>query len=239
MLSNLISTAHEIVSSVLNIVHPVYCGGCGKAGDTICKNCLDSFAIVEDDLTCPVCGRQVGSKIVCGECIQHDRGFERGYFGFYFEDKLREAVHSFKFQGRRDVGKRLVYVIREKIVSFSDRFDCIIPIPVTEKRLRERGFNQSFIIGDEISKITGNPIYHSILCKVRETKDQFSLHRDERKKNVKGVFTAKDVDRIKAKRVLLVDDLFTTGYTAKEASRVLKKAGVRSTLFFALARTPS
>ena len=239
MLSSLTSTAREIVNAVLEIVYPIYCGGCGKAGDTICKNCLDSFTMLEDDLTCPVCGRQVGSKIVCGECIQHERGFEEGYFGFTFEGKLRDAIHSFKFQGRQDVGKRLVHVIREKIVSFSDRFDCIIPIPVTEKRLRERGFNQSFIIGDEISKITGNPIYHSILYKVRETKDQFSLHIDERRKNVKGVFTAKDMDRIKAKRVLLVDDLFTTGYTAKEASRVLKKAGVCATLFFALARTPS
>ena len=239
MLSSLTSTAHEIVNALLEIVYPIYCGGCGKTGDPICGECIASFTTVEDDLTCPVCGRQVGSRIVCGECIQHDRGFKEGYFGFHFEDKLREAIHSFKFQGRKDVGKRLVHVIREKIVFFSDRFDCIIPIPVTEKRLRERGFNQSFIIGDEISKITGKPIYHSILCKVKETKDQFSLHRDERRKNVKGVFAAKDVDRIKVKRVLLVDDLFTTGHTAKEASRVLKKAGVRTTLFFALARTPS
>jgi competence protein ComFC len=239
MLSNLINTAHEIVSSVLNIVYPIYCGGCGKAGDTICKNCLDSFTKVEEGLTCPVCGRRVGAKIVCGECIQQARGFEEGYFGFYFEDKLREAIHSFKFHSRKDVGKRLVHIIEEKIASFSDRFDCILPIPVTEKRLRERGFNQSFIIGDEISKISGKPIYHSVLCKVKETMDQFSLHRDQRRKNVKGVFAARNAERVKAKRVLLVDDLFTTGYTAKEASRVLKKAGVRSTLFFALARTPS
>jgi competence protein ComFC len=239
MPSNLISTAHEIVSSVLNIVYPIYCGGCGKTGDAICNNCLNSFIKVEDDLTCPVCGRQVGSRIVCGECIQQGRGFEEGYFGFCFEDRLREAIHSFKFQGRKDVGKRLVRIIEEKIASFSDRFDCILPIPVTEKRLRERGFNQSFIIGDEISKISGKPIYHSILYKVKETMDQFNLHREQRRKNVKGVFAIRNADRIKAKRVMLVDDLFTTGYTAKEASRVLKKAGVRSTLFFALARTPS
>jgi competence protein ComFC len=74
---------------------------------------------------------------------------------------------------------------------------------------------------------------------VKETTDQFSLHRDQRRKNVTGVFAARNTDRIIAKRVLIVDDLFTTGYTAKEASRVLKKAGVRSALFFALARTPS
>jgi competence protein ComFC len=239
MLPNLTSTVHELVSAVLEIIYPIYCGGCGKTGDIICSDCLDSLRIVEGDSTCPVCGRWIGRKIVCGECIQNKRGFSEGYYGFYFEDKLRDAIHSFKFQGRKDVGKRLVHVIREKITAFSDRFDCIVPIPVTEKRLGERGFNQSFIIGNEISKITGRPIYHSILYKVKETMDQFSLHRDDRKKNIKGAFGARNVDRIKAKRVLLVDDLFTTGYTAKEASRVLKKAGSHSTLFFALARTPS
>jgi competence protein ComFC len=239
MLSSLTSTAHDLVDAVLEIIYPIHCGGCGKAGDAICGDCLDSLRIVDETSTCPVCGRWIGKKTVCGECIQKKRGFQEGYYGFYFEDKLRDAIHSFKFEGRKDVGKRLVYAINAKITSFSDRFDCIIPIPVTEKRLKERGFNQSFIIGDEISKITGKPIYHSILYKAKETMDQFSLHRDDRRKNIKGAFAARKVERIKAKRVLLVDDLFTTGYTAKEASGVLKKAGARSTLFFALARTPS
>jgi competence protein ComFC len=239
MLSNLISTAHEIVNSVLEIVYPVYCGGCGRAGDVICKDCFDSFIPVENDLTCPVCGRWLGTKTVCGDCIQHERDFEEGFFGFHFEGRLREAIHSFKFQGRKDVGKCLVRLLAQRIASFSDRFDCILPVPVTEKRLRERGFNQSFIIGDEISKVSMKPIYHSTLCKVKETMDQFSLRRDDRKRNVRGVFVLRNADRIKAKRVLLVDDLFTTGFTAKEASGVVKKAGARSTLFFALARTPS
>ena len=239
MPSSLTSTAREIVNALLDIVYPIYCGGCGKTGYPVCRECIASFTMVEDDLACPICGRWVGGKTVCGECLQHERGFEEGYFGFYFEEKLREALHSFKFRGRKDVGKWLVHIIEKKIASLSHRFDCIIPIPVTEKRLKERGFNQSFIIGNEISKITGKPIYHSVLFKVKETKDQFSLHRDERRKNVKGVFAAKDVERIDAKRILLVDDLLTTGCTAKEASRVLRKAGARKALFFGLARTPS
>ena len=239
MLSSLTSTAHDLVSAVLSLVYPIHCGGCGKAGDAICGECVKSLRVVEEDSACPVCGREVGKRSICGECIQHKRGFQEGHYGFYFEDRLRDAVHSFKFHGRKDVGRRLVSIINTKISSFSDRFDCIVPIPVTEKRLKERGFNQSFIIGDEISRITGRPLYHSVLYKAKETMDQFSLHRDGRRQNVKGAFAARNTGMIRAKRVLLVDDLFTTGYTAEEASGILRKAGACSTLFFALARTPS
>jgi len=238
MLSSSTNTAHNFLKTVLEIIYPVHCGACGDKGDVLCKKCIDSLRMVDDETTCPVCGRWLGKRAVCGECIQKKRGFWEGYYGFYFENRLRDAMHAFKFEGRKDVGKHLVYLIKEKIISFSGSFECIIPIPVTEKRLKERGFNQSYIIGEEISKITGKPVCHSVLYKIRDTMDQYSLHRDERKKNIKGAFTVKNGYEIKAKKVLLVDDLFTTGYTAKEASVVLLKAGAGSTLFFALARTP-
>jgi competence protein ComFC len=238
MLLNSTNTAHNLLKAVLEIVYPVHCGGCDKKGSILCRECTSSLRSVEDDLTCPVCGRWIGKRAVCGECIQNKRVFREGYYGFYFENRLRDAIHAFKFHGRKDVGKHLVNLIKEKIVSFSVSFDCIIPMPVTERRLKERGFNQSFIIGEEISKITGKPIYYSTLYKTRDTMDQYSLHRDERKYNIKGAFTVRNGHEIKAKKVLLVDDLFTTGYTAKEASGALLKAGAGHILFFALARTP-
>jgi competence protein ComFC len=239
MLLNQINTARNLFKAVLEIVYPVHCGGCDKKGDILCRKCIDSFRQVENDSVCPVCGRWLGKRALCGECIQKERGFREGYFGFYFENRLREAIHAFKFHSRKDVGKHLVHLTKERILLFSGSFDCIIPMPVTEKRLKERGFNQSFIIGEEISKITGKPLYHSILYKAKDTMDQYSLHRDERKKNIRGAFAVKNGHEIKAKSVLLVDDLFTTGYTAKEASGTLLKAGAGSTLIFALARTPS
>jgi competence protein ComFC len=239
MLSNSTNTARNFLKAVLEIIYPVHCGGCDKKGYVLCRECVDSLRIVEDDSTCPVCGRWLGKRAVCGECIQKQRGFREGYYGFYFENRLRDAIHAFKFHGRKDVGKHLIHLIKEKIISFSESYDCIIPIPVTEKRLKERGFNQSFVIGEEISKITGKPLYHSILYKARDTMDQYSLHRDERKKNIRGAFRVQNGHEIQAKRVLLVDDLFTTGYTAREASKVLLKAGADHTLFFALARTSS
>lgn len=170
--------------------------------------------------------------------MEGKRGFAEGFFGFTYENRLRDAVHAFKFQGRKDVGRQLIRFLEEKIRGISERFDTIVPIPVTEKRLKQRGYNQSFIISEEISRISGRPVIPDVLHKTRETKDQYSLHRKERKGNVRGAFAAKNTDPVKRRSVLLVDDLFTTGYTAKEASRVLLRAGAGRVIFFALARTP-
>lgn len=230
---------HNLFNAVSEIIYPLHCGGCGSKGEILCKNCVTSFAFVEDATACPLCGRRIGKKIVCGECIEEERGFQEGRYGFYFENHLRDAIHAFKFDGRIDVGRNLTRLLKDNILYFSEIFDCIIPVPVTNKRLKERGFNQSFIIGEEISAITNKPLHHSVLYKSKSTKDQYALHRDERKKNIKGVFSVKNGDKIKGKRALLVDDLFTTGYTAKEASRMLLKAGAERIIFFALARTPS
>ncbi len=168
-----------------------------------------------------------------------NRGFQEGYFGFYFENKLRDALHAFKFQGRKDVGRYLVHVLADRIFTLRDSIDCIIPMPVTARRARERGFNQAFIIGEEISDITEKPIYHSVLQKVKQTADQYTLSREERKRNIRGAFAGKDPAKVKDKKVLLVDDLFTTGYTSLEAARVLLRMGPEKVIFFALARTPS
>ena len=229
----------EVLTPVLELIYPTYCGGCGRQGDLLCPECLDTFVSVDEESACPLCGRDVGVPVVCGACLTRQRHFERGYFGYSFEGPLREALHAFKFRGRKDVGRALVRMLDAKISEIEDVFDVIVPLPVTEKRLGERGFNQSFIICEEISRVTGKPVDHSILRKVKETQDQYTLSREERRKNVARAFGLSSAPgALKGKRVLLVDDLFTTGNTASEAARTLKGGRPQSVFFFALARTP-
>ena len=232
------STVLEQLRSALDIVYPLSCGGCGSTGSILCKKCKDSFRTVEEASSCPFCGTWLSVESVCGECTRNRPPFARGHFGFYFEGPLREAIHSFKFKARKDVGRALVRLLRPKLLLIQEAFDAIVPLPVTAKRLKERGFNQTFIIAEEISSITGKELVYRVLYKNKETKDQYTLSRLERKKNVRGVFALRDGKALKGKRVLLVDDLFTTGATAKEATKVLKAAGARSVVLFALARTP-
>ena len=229
----------DALKRALEILYPLHCGGCGARGFVICPECIDSFRVVEEDSTCPVCGRWTGKRTMCGECIDEKRGFQQGHYGFYFENRLRDALHAFKFERRKDVGKHLISLIRDKISTLSDIADVIIPIPVTEKRLKERGFNQAFIISEEISRITLRPVLHAALHKIRETADQFTLSKDERRKNIKGVFAVRNAKEVAGKKILLVDDLFTTGYTVREASRVLKREKAGEVSVFALARAGS
>jgi len=236
----LISLVRDVLKPVLELVYPTYCGGCGGQGDVLCKACLSSFRPVDGIASCPVCGRWTGSDLECGACATNPPKFERGCFGYLFEGPLREAIHAFKFRGRKDVGRALVRQLEERMSLLNEAFDVIIPLPVTEKRLRERGFNQSFIIAEEISHMTGKPVDHSTLRKMRDTKDQYMLSKEERRKNIVRAFGLKGpAKRLAGKRLLLVDDLFTTGSTISEAAKTLKGAKPESILVFALARTPS
>ena len=238
MARSLISTVREILKSVLELVYPVYCGGCGGEGEVLCHACRQSFITLESPFVCPSCGRWTGSDALCGGCITNPPYFTRGFYVFSFEGPLREAVHAFKFGGRIDVGRALMHMGREKIASFADAFDLVIPVPLTSMRLKKRGFNQSFIIAGEISRITGAPVDCETLVKVKETEDQYMLSKAERKRNIRGAFSLKNARPLAGKRLLLVDDLYTTGNTAREACRTLLRAKARQVLFFALARTP-
>ncbi|MBP1750438.1 MAG: putative Phosphoribosyltransferase [Deltaproteobacteria bacterium] len=165
-------------------------------------------------------------------------GFSRGFFGFEYDGAVREAIHAFKFEGSKKIGRKLVRIISDKFRGLNDDVDVIVPVPVSSKRLRERGFNQSYIIAEEIAALTGLTIEHTVLAKNHSVRDQFRLSGAERKKNIKGAFRVISPQCVKGRRVLLVDDLFTTGYTASEAARTIIKAGSPDVVLFALARTP-
>jgi len=233
----LITKAHNLMRGVMDLLYPLRCGACGINGYVLCKECVDTFLVVDEETTCPMCGMPVGVRSMCGKCLLDKNLFEEGIYGFYYDNRLRDAIHSFKFSGRKDVGKYLVGLVDTKITGSSSRFDCIVPLPVTNRRLKERGFNQSFILAEEISKMTGKPVYHSALLKTKETRDQYSLSKGERKKNVRNAFSLAEDASIKGKRVLLVDDLYTTGHTAREAAQTLLRGKAGAVLFFALART--
>ena len=112
----------------------------------------------------------------------------------------------------------------------------VLPVPLHPKRLRERDFNQSLILAKEISKAVGIPLIIDNLQRIRWTRPQIELKGEERLINVKGAFALKNHKAIEGKSILLIDDVYTTGATVRECSKILKKAGVEKVYVLTLAR---
>ncbi|MEN6616644.1 MAG: ComF family protein [Syntrophorhabdus sp.] len=233
------STVHSFFNSALALFYPGSCVVCGASGEALCSQCISEFKVINETEVCPVCGKMgSGRAIVCISCSRSKTYFTRGIYGYHYEGRVREAIHAFKFEGHKEVGRKLVRLIAKKFCGLENEIDYIVPMPVSRRRLRERGFNQSFIISEEISRITGIPLCYRDLVKIKDVRGQFTLTKTERRNNIRGAFTIRDRSSLKTKRLLLVDDLLTTGYTAVEAAKALRKTNPGEIILFALARTP-
>ncbi len=164
---------------------------------------------------------------VCEDCKASLPAFDFARSVCSFAPPAQTLVHSLKFGGKT----YLVDYISEEITALfmreGIRADIVIGIPMSEKERRRRGFNQAFLLAEKVAEKTGKP-YAEVLQKVRETKRQAKLGRRARRENLKGAFRVVDKSQVSGKRVLIVDDVLTTGATASEAAERLKKAGAKA-----------
>jgi ComF family protein len=186
--------------------------------------------------SCRVCSRPLVSGLAssCGECIAETPHFKAAVcFGLY-EGAVREAIHILKFSGVRRLSSPLAGLLLDKGLPPAD---FIVPVPLSAKGLRKRGFNQSALIGKHISKYKGIPLLTGALVKTKETLPQVGLLKKERKANVRGAFAARG--NLKGKKIILLDDVMTTGATVNECSKMLMKAGAEDVLVLTVARAGS
>ena len=193
----------------------------------------------------PLCSRcglpfisRAGEDHTCSECLTERRYFRKARaFGVY-KGSLMEAIHRLKYGGKTSLSRPLGALAKHTFYQFWDAnsIDLLLPVPLHIKRLRERGFNQAYIVNKKWTGIEGIPFDGLTLSRIRWTEPQTNLARTERRKNVTGAFFLRHPDRVKGQRVLLVDDVFTTGATANECARVLMKAGAESVDVLTLAR---
>jgi ComF family protein len=154
------------------------------------------------------------------------------------EDPLRRVVHSFKYGRKVSLGKPLGRLMARGCEEFVNecRVDLIIPVPLHSKRLRWRGFNQSALLARQVSRAYGLPMEPFVLMRDKETLPQTQLSEEERRKNVRGAFSVRAAGALKGKTLLLVDDVYTSGATLNECSRVLMRAGADKVYILTLAR---
>jgi len=184
---------------------------------------------------------------ICGRCLKNSGKFRIARsFGVY-DQALMEAIHSFKYKGKVQLARPLGMILFLTFIQFFkiEQIDMIFPVPLHGKRLRQRGFNQAFLLirnWPENARQLKIDSFHfkidrDILVRNRWTEPQTGLGRELRAANIKGAFALKKRSSIKGKNILLVDDVYTTGATVRECSRVLLSGGAASVDVLTLAQT--
>ena len=149
-----------------------------------------------------------------------------------------ESIHMLKYRKKSSLARPLSALARETFFQFwdVDEIDLLVSVPLHVKRLRERGFNQAYLLIRSWAKKDGITLDGLTLCRSRRTEPQTTLSRPERRKNIKGAFSLQHSEKIRGRKILLVDDVYTTGATVNECARVLMKAGAEFVDVLTLAR---
>jgi ComF family protein len=222
------------VEKLLPFVLPSQCHCCDRPLEEGKKGfCADCFSQIRrlDPPFCSVCGAPFPSREVenhpCGECVTKERYFSMARALGYYEGPLQEAIHRWKYRGMLSLtsffGEWMADALRRHWGGASP--DILLPVPLHKHRLRERGFNQALLLAQDLSRRTGIPCGKRILRKEKPTLPQVNLGSSEREKGVRGAFQMTEKDRLKGKSILLVDDVYTTGATVNECSKVLIAGG--------------
>lgn len=203
----------------------------------ICRACLDNFIFI-DEKSCNLCGKYLHSGDLCSDCHNFWHPFERAYSLCVYDGKVKEWVYSFKYAGRsylaRPFGRMMAGRIRE--IGLLDRIDCIIPVPLYSKKLRQRGYNQSGLLAHVIKRELNLKSGPYMLKREKDTPPLSGLSRQQRLRTMEGAFKVIRKGNITdIKNVLLIDDIYTTGSTVNQCTRALKAAGAAKVYVFTLA----
>jgi ComF family protein len=225
---------------------PPKCLLCGRSlgenpDDHPCPLCLAEIKFFSHP-RCPCCGlgfaETPGEDHLCSSCLTEERYFSKARALGPYEGLIVEAISRFKYLG----SSRLAKVLGTLLAEYQDpdfpfsEFALILSVPLHPQRLRQRGFNQSLLLARRISRQHSVPLDFTALQRTRDTQPQTQLSGSERQKNMRGAFEVRRPEVIAEKHILLIDDVFTTGATVQECSRVLLRAGAKQVDVLTLAR---
>ena len=225
------------VSSVFVRLLSQDCTLCGvRSRDSLCAACTRDLPF-RHVLGCPRCNAPGVENKLCGACLSDPPHFDETISAFRYAYPLDRLVQAYKFNANLSLlplfADALVRAVCANDVAAA-RTDLIIPLPLATRRLSERGFNQSSLLAERVSKMLRIRFDARGMLRVRETPPQTGLSREARLKNVRGAFDC--AHRLDGMRIAVVDDVMTTGATLSEAAKVLKKAGAAHVSAWVIAR---
>lgn len=224
----------DLSGRFLDLLFPPRCVGCHRIGSNLCVECLGQIPRLEPPF-CTRCGDRVVADGLCRRCRISPLKIERIRSVVYFQGVLRETIHLLKYRGRAALARSLGQLMAEYWTQHPLLADVIVPVPLHADRLRERGYNQAALLAREMGRSVGLAVDEGTLVRRRATAPQVELDAKQRRDNVRDAFRCSS-DALAGKRVLLIDDVCTTGATLEACAIVLYEGGARSVQALTLAR---
>ncbi len=225
---HLITALREFTSGAINLVFPRLCVHCGRKDALLCQICIDESTQVGRDV-CRICAKPLDKAGTCGGCLSETAFLDRLYGSYLYETPVGSAVKAFKFDDIRALGEPLAQLFDVNAMSRS-KIDFIAPIPMHKSRVRSRGYNQSEILARKLAQKMDIDFSDELLGRIRPTPPQsVQPTAQARRSALSGAFelNSDSTGRISGMRILLVDDVFTTGSTVEAAAAILKTAGAK------------
>jgi ComF family protein len=242
------ATVDKIKQFLLDILFPRFCLGCGIEGTYLCDDCKATLDISENQYC--LCDKNTlrlppNEKVKkCKRCNQ--KKLSGLYFSLSYKEKplTRKLIHFFKYPPfyAKDLARTLASLLIDHLLLLEEnpklffKDSVLIPVPLDKKKHKRRGYNQAEELAKEISIFLETPLLADNLFKTKTTLSQMELPEKERRENLKNAFSCREPEKIKNKKVFLVDDVYTTGSTMEECARVLKQAGAKEVWGIAIAR---
>jgi len=228
---------NALMKSLIMFLYPAQCRHCGESldpadGHYICKTCWQEIQPIKKPY-CETCGHPLNPNAAlpeiipsCNNCPE-DLSFRKARSAAIYESAAGVAFRLLKYHGKTIMAKPLADLMIEAMPMLfgMEDYDCIVPVPLHKRRRRKRGYNQVELIGERLSRATNIPMELYNLVKIANTPPQVGLSYRERQRNVHGHFDVTAPSRLTGKRILLIDDVLTTGATMSESARTLLRKG--------------
>lgn len=211
----------------------------------LCSICKEKLVFIKMN-SCSICGRKIEhdeeaeSIIRCKECIRRPHYYTKSVSPLSYEREIKQAIYNFKYNDRQHMHSLFGRLMIESILENDlEHLDIVVPVPLYKDREKKRGFNQAELLAKYISVHLKLELDTKNLTREVQTKAQNKLDRGQRKRNISGVFGLKDKQAFVRKKILLIDDIYTTGSTVDECSKLLLEHGASQVFVSTLAVTPS
>lgn len=214
--------------AILEILYPARCPVChgvisGKG--RVCRNCLKRLHYIKEP-KCKKCGKEIEGpeQEYCRDCKRFSHAFDKGAAVFAYDDVMRQSISMFKYHNRREYAAFYAEEMYEHCRYYLERCqpDVILPVPIHKQKKRQRGFNQTELVAKRLGKLMNIPVDTKYLIRKEKTTPQKELTRQQRKENLKKAFAVTDREK-QYKRVLIIDDIYTTGATMDAISEILRE----------------